>query len=376
MAISARMNANKVFELPSDTRNGMLPLSLLKTIMQLKVFRAFLSSYLPLSSHHHYLIDITQSLDFGIELCTPHDSRIDLDPPLRGRLPLAHHAANLIEKLASLGVNWNNVRLDFICHRGDLRMLKRVVELGATFETGDDHFGRALLASDYHPPSFVRKYLRGVIDLGCPLTSKSLQSGLRSCPSTVGILFSVLTDNEILSIDWMAVFPEGGFAAFSSRYVLPLLKELREKSTELALRNILFSISPPPDYYVHINYFLKYSRGIFCDAAEAILTELMKHRVPLEGEPLRQIISDGPHVNFLKGLQKISKAEKVSLLKLSDEVLREYLAKDIRREEEKEVVDLLIYFASCDRNVSSAVLQELAARRRTDPEVIKLRNLL
>ena len=57
-------------------------------------------------------------------------------------------------------------------------------------------------------------------------------------------------------------------------------------------------------------------------------------------------------------------------------LVREYLAKDIRREEEKEVVDLLIYFASCDRNVSSAVLQELAARRRTDPDVIKLRNFI
>ena len=366
------MNTGKVFELPFDSRNGMLPLSLLKT-MNLKVFRAFL--YLPLSSHHTFLIDITQSLDFGIELCTPHDSHIDLDPPLRGRLPIAHHAANLVEKLVSLEVNWNIVRLDFICSRGDLRLLKRVVELGARFETVEHPFGRALLASEYHPPSFMRKYLRSLIDLGCPLTSESLQSGLTSCPSAVGILFSVLTDNEILSIDWMAVFPKGYFVSFS-RYVVPLLKELREKSTELALRNIRFSISPPADYYVHISRVFKNCQGSFCDGAEAILMELMKYRVPLEGEPLRQIMLDGPHVNFLKRLQKISKSEKVSLLKLSDEVLREYLAKDIRREEEKQVVDLLIYFASCDRNVSGAVLQELAARRRTDPEVIKLRNLL
>jgi len=88
-------------------------------------------------------------------------------------------------------------------------------------------------------------------------------------------------------------------------------------------------------------------------------------------------MADGPDVNFLKILQKNCDSEKVSLLKLSDEVLREYLMNGfVIDEEENQVVDILIYFAACDRNVSSAVLQELAALRRVDRIVRKLRNSL
>jgi len=319
------------------------------------------------------LIDSPESLDFGIELCSHQDSRIDLSPPLRGRLPFAHYSSKLIEKLASLEVNWGNFYLDSFCYGGDLRLLNRLVDLGARFEIGEHHFANALMTSEFYTPSFMRKYLRGVIDLGCPLTPEDLKLGLTSQPQAVGILFSVLTDNEILSIDWMAILPQGEIHLILSSYVAPLLKELREKSTELVLRNIRFSISPPADYYKHINKIFK-SYENRSSLAEALLMELVKYRVPLEAELLRQIMADGLHVTLLKGLKRFSQSEKASVLKLSDEVLREYL--NHCSEIDVEVLEILIYFAACDRNVSSDVLQLLAALRRTDPQVIKLRSLL
>ena len=328
-------------------------------------------------SHHPVLIVILEpqlcAFDFGTGEYIPHKPCIDLSPPLRGRLPIAHYAANLVEKLTSLKLNWKNIYLDSFCYRGDLRLLKRVVDLGASFEKGTYPFGQALVTSDFQPPSFMRKYLRGVIDLGCPLTAEALSFGLSSCPSASGILFSILTDNEILSVDWMAVLPQGEDDVAYVSYVGPILQVLREKSTELALRNIRFSISPPAHYYIRIN--LDFS-SYFPENAHENLMELMKYRVPLEGKPLKRILEHGPHISFLKGLQMFSESEKVSLLKLSDEVLRGYLANDIRRANEEGVLDILIYFAAGDPNVSSDVLKALAALRRTDPDVIKLRKLL